>query len=72
MGLGAGRSCPLPALVATVALAGREGWLQTLQDEVVAAGGPRLLATALDVTDPQTPQSVVEQTLARVGRLDRI
>jgi 3-oxoacyl-[acyl-carrier protein] reductase len=56
--------------VQTVAVARREGLLKTLQEEVVAAGGPRPLAMALDVTDPQTPQAVVEHTLAHFGRLD--
>jgi 3-oxoacyl-[acyl-carrier protein] reductase len=56
--------------VQTVAVARREGLLKTLQEEVVAAGGPRPLAMARDVTDPQTPQAVVEHTLAHFGRLD--
>jgi len=56
--------------VQTVVIARRDALLQTLQDEVVAAGGPRPLAMALDVTDPRTPQAVVEHTLAQFGRLD--
>jgi 3-oxoacyl-[acyl-carrier protein] reductase len=56
--------------VQTVVIARRGALLKTLQDEIVAAGGPRPLALALDVTDPQTPQAVVEETLAHFGRLD--
>jgi 3-oxoacyl-[acyl-carrier protein] reductase len=56
--------------VQTVVVARRGALLQTLQDEIMAAGGPRPLALALDVTDPQTPQAVVEETLAHFGRLD--
>jgi len=54
----------------TMIIARREALLKTLQEEVVAAGGPRPLAMALDVTDPKTPQAVVAETLAQFGRLD--
>jgi 3-oxoacyl-[acyl-carrier protein] reductase len=56
--------------VQTVVIARRGELLMTLQDEVVAAGGPRPQALALDVTAPQTPQAIVEETLAHFGRLD--
>jgi 3-oxoacyl-[acyl-carrier protein] reductase len=56
--------------VQTVVIARREGLLKILQDEVVAMGGPRPLALALDVTDPQTPHAIVENTLTQFGRLD--
>ena len=56
--------------VQTVVIARRGGMLATLQDEIVAAGGPRPQAMALDVTDPHTPQTIVEATLAHFGRLD--
>jgi 3-oxoacyl-[acyl-carrier protein] reductase len=54
----------------TVIIARRGALLATLQEEVVAAGGPRPTAMTVDVTDPQTPQLIVENTLARFGRLD--
>jgi 3-oxoacyl-[acyl-carrier protein] reductase len=56
--------------VQTVVIARRGALLQTLQDEIVAAGGPRPHAMALDVMDPKTPQAIVEETQARFGRLD--
>ena len=56
--------------VQTVVIARRGGLLKTLQDEIVAAGGPRPHAMAVDVTDPSTPQAVVEETLAHFGHLD--
>jgi 3-oxoacyl-[acyl-carrier protein] reductase len=53
-----------------VVSARREGLLQTLQEEVVAAGGPPPLAMALDVTDSRTPRAIVAEALAQFGRLD--
>jgi 3-oxoacyl-[acyl-carrier protein] reductase len=56
--------------VQTVVIARRGELLQTLRDEIVAAGGPCPLAMALDVTDTGTPQAVMAETLAQFGRLD--
>jgi len=53
--------------VQTVVIARRGGLLATLQDEIVAAGGPRPQAMAVDVTEPHTPRSIVEETLAHFG-----
>jgi 3-oxoacyl-[acyl-carrier protein] reductase len=53
-----------------VVIARRGELLQTLQAEIVGAGGPCPLAMALDVTDPNTPQAIVDETQARFGRLD--
>jgi len=56
--------------VQTVVIARRGALLKTLQEEIVAAGGPRPLALALDVTGANTPQAIVEDTLGHFGRLD--
>jgi 3-oxoacyl-[acyl-carrier protein] reductase len=56
--------------VQTVVIARRGALLKTLQDEIVAAGGPRPLAMALDVTEAKTPQAIVAETLTHFSRLD--
>jgi 3-oxoacyl-[acyl-carrier protein] reductase len=56
--------------VQTVVIARRGGLLATLQEEIVAAGGPRPQAMAVDVKDTHAPQTIVEATLAHFGRLD--
>jgi 3-oxoacyl-[acyl-carrier protein] reductase len=44
--------------------------LQTLQDEIVAAGGLRPLAMPLDVTAPNIPQTIFKDTWAQFGHFD--
>jgi 3-oxoacyl-[acyl-carrier protein] reductase len=56
--------------VQTVVIARRGRLLATLQDEIVAAGGPLPQTMAVDVTDPHMPRAIVEETLARFGHLD--
>lgn len=46
--------------------------LDSLADELAAAGAPRALCAAGDLRDPAQPQRVVEAALAAFGRLDAV
>ncbi len=63
-GIGAACARALHARGALLALNGRS------PEKLRAVAGPDDLVVAADLTDPETPQMLIDRTLARFGRLD--
>lgn len=66
-GLGLASAKALAAEGASVAICGRRGDVAKREAEAI---GPRAIGLEGDITDPDTPQRIVDETVARLGRVD--
>lgn len=66
-GLGLASAKALAAEGASVAICGRRGDLATREAEAL---GPPAIGLEGDITDPDTPQRIVDDTVSRLGRID--